>query len=283
MDDGSTADLDLAELLAAAPRDEWALLELSVEWPALDAAQARIAAGLRVFVITRDPLGWVPARGEAWATVNADGDTFELPVYVLLDAFDRLPGFAETAVVAAAEAEHLIVAGAHAGMVAAGAAPRLLDRTGPLPPLGGPPPMSVRSDGWEPIGLGAIQDLVQDAFGPVELDRSLVDLGASAEPDAGCPACRGERFGFPADLETARALMCRPHRAGALAVTTARIGRARESNPAGWRAIGKASARIHDMPEPAGLPLPARHASATGRNDPCPCGSGRKYKHCCGA
>ena len=26
-----------------------------------------------------------------------------------------------------------------------------------------------------------------------------------------------------------------------------------------------------------------RIASATGRNDPCPCGSGRKFKKCCGA
>ena len=25
-----------------------------------------------------------------------------------------------------------------------------------------------------------------------------------------------------------------------------------------------------------------RAAGAPGRNDPCPCGSGRKYKHCCG-
>ena len=23
--------------------------------------------------------------------------------------------------------------------------------------------------------------------------------------------------------------------------------------------------------------------SKTGRNEPCPCGSGKKYKHCCGA
>ena len=26
---------------------------------------------------------------------------------------------------------------------------------------------------------------------------------------------------------------------------------------------------------------PAKAASAAGRNDPCPCGSGRKYKKCC--
>ena len=25
-----------------------------------------------------------------------------------------------------------------------------------------------------------------------------------------------------------------------------------------------------------------RRAAKVGRNDPCPCGSGRKYKHCCG-
>ncbi|MDH3772163.1 MAG: UPF0149 family protein, partial [Nitrospirota bacterium] len=28
---------------------------------------------------------------------------------------------------------------------------------------------------------------------------------------------------------------------------------------------------------------PTTRASKTGRNDPCPCGSGRKHKRCCGA
>jgi preprotein translocase subunit SecA len=27
---------------------------------------------------------------------------------------------------------------------------------------------------------------------------------------------------------------------------------------------------------------PARSVKKTGRNEPCPCGSGKKYKHCCG-
>ena len=31
-----------------------------------------------------------------------------------------------------------------------------------------------------------------------------------------------------------------------------------------------------------GVPEPRRNASKVGRNDPCPCGSGRKYKKCCG-
>jgi preprotein translocase subunit SecA len=28
---------------------------------------------------------------------------------------------------------------------------------------------------------------------------------------------------------------------------------------------------------------PKRASAKVGRNDPCPCGSGKKYKNCCGA
>ena len=30
------------------------------------------------------------------------------------------------------------------------------------------------------------------------------------------------------------------------------------------------------------MDLLAAEARGTGRNDPCPCGSGKKYKRCCG-
>ena len=29
-------------------------------------------------------------------------------------------------------------------------------------------------------------------------------------------------------------------------------------------------------------PAPQRRVKKVGRNQPCPCGSGKKYKHCCG-
>ncbi|MDI7277487.1 MAG: SEC-C metal-binding domain-containing protein, partial [Anaerolineae bacterium] len=32
---------------------------------------------------------------------------------------------------------------------------------------------------------------------------------------------------------------------------------------------------------PSEAPSPRRTAAKAGRNDPCPCGSGRKYKNCC--
>ena len=284
---------DPTQLLADPPVDDHALLEFELRWDGLDAASARVAAGLRLFVITRDPLDWISGRGHAWATVNANDDTFELVVYVTLEAVRRaiadgtdlataVGRYGEAAVRAGAAAEHVLISGAQPALAAAGRAPRLLhalDDPGSL----GTPAVRTAARGWEPLGLGAVQDLVQEAFGPVDLDRSTVRLDPVEPPDARCAACRGERFGFPADLETARPLLCSPHRAAARTVATARIARARESNPVGWRALGKASARINDLPEPGGLPLPTRSSRAPGRNDPCPCGSGRKYKRCCGA
>ncbi len=46
-------------------------------------------------------------------------------------------------------------------------------------------------------------------------------------------------------------------------------------------AAGAAGARGPDGEAPAAVTT--RHADKVGRNDPCPCGSGKKYKKCCGA
>jgi SWIM/SEC-C metal-binding protein len=40
---------------------------------------------------------------------------------------------------------------------------------------------------------------------------------------------------------------------------------------------------ISDVERLLRLQAPAKAATVPGRNDPCPCGSGRKYKKCCGA
>ncbi|WP_316422785.1 UPF0149 family protein, partial [Klebsiella pneumoniae] len=34
-------------------------------------------------------------------------------------------------------------------------------------------------------------------------------------------------------------------------------------------------------PQPVEAPQPIRNEAKVGRNDPCPCGSGKKYKQCC--
>ena len=46
--------------------------------------------------------------------------------------------------------------------------------------------------------------------------------------------------------------------------------------------------RMHERSQPTSNPVrvvsaPTKKYPGTGRNDPCPCGSGRKYKLCCGA
>ncbi|MCL5996520.1 MAG: SEC-C metal-binding domain-containing protein [Chloroflexi bacterium] len=38
---------------------------------------------------------------------------------------------------------------------------------------------------------------------------------------------------------------------------------------------------ISDLERALNQPAPA-HVATIGRNDPCPCGSGKKYKQCCG-
>jgi len=41
-------------------------------------------------------------------------------------------------------------------------------------------------------------------------------------------------------------------------------------------------ARFDDAPESAVAAEPYRGPSKVGRNEPCPCGSGKKFKKCCG-
>jgi SEC-C motif-containing protein len=281
------------ELLAAPPVDGYGLLEFAPHWNGLDGVQAQLAASLRLFVITRDPLDWLADRGSAWATANADGETLELPVYITHDALQRqmetsagrlevpLGTLAEAALITATQSQGSILSGAYPDLAFQGTIPRLLDHPAGLGGVGAPT-IDLWSTAWDPVGLGVVQDLVQDAFGPVDLDRSGVALRPAPAPRPGCPACAGRRFGFPGELTEAQAEMCDAHRSGARTVIASRIERARASNPAGWRAVEKGSARISDLPEPAGTPLPQRRGTAPRRNGPCPCGSGLKYKHCCG-
>jgi hypothetical protein len=275
---------DLASLLASPPSRERALLEVTPFWPALTEPLEMAADRLRLFVLTWDPLEWLPGREPSpWVTATGDGDWCEVVAYLHWDALGHdgpatLADCAARLLAGVASHEALVVSGGYAQLAAAGAAPPLLDDRGAsLPGLR----LEVVSDGWDPIGLGAIQDLVQEAYGPVDLDRSTVSLAPVQPRRPSCPACADERFGFPADLVEAAESMCPTHDAAAQEVTQRRLRRADLSNPAGWRAMGKASARLggRDIP---GVPLPQRRAATAGRNDPCPCGSGRKYKRCCG-
>lgn len=289
-------NLDPAELIAAAPDDEFALVELRLDWPHdLEIYPRHRQLWVRLFVITGDVLAWIPDRGEAWTGVTVDDEVLEVDIYVTLPAVLRgmeendgdvaaaIAPYASTVMQAALDHEELLVAGDYHARVLTGDAPRLLDDLGGDHGAFGIPEIQARRS-WAPLGFGALIDLVQEAFGPIDLDRTPVALDPVDTPADDCPACKGLTFGFPTDLEDARKAMCATHDARASAIRTARIAAAHESNPAGWRAVDKAAMRINKLPEPSFAPQPPRIVGDTpARNEPCPCGSGKKYKRCHGA
>jgi hypothetical protein len=71
---------DVRALLARPPLGDTRLLELAAGWEGLTPAEARMADGLRLFVVTWDPLEWLVPRPEAVATASAW--PLEIVVYV---------------------------------------------------------------------------------------------------------------------------------------------------------------------------------------------------------
>jgi hypothetical protein len=132
-------------------------------------------------------------------------------------------------------------------------------------PAAATPGMRLVSDGWEPIGLAAVQDLVQARLGPVDLDRMPVSLEPANSPAAGCPACDGQRFGYPAELAGSAERMCAPHHTAAMEVIAERHRRAERSNPTGWATIRAAVIRLEEphLPDHLREPLLATGIYAT--------------------
>ena len=289
-------NLDPGALLDAAPEEEFALVELRLDWPPdLDIYPQHKQLWLRCFVITADPLGWVPDRGEAWTAVTVEDEVLEVDLYLTVaavraaieehggDMAAAIGRYAGTVMAAALEREEELIGGDYPRLAARGEIPRLLaDLDGDHGAFARPAIQARRS--WSPVGLGALTDLVQHAFGAVDLDRSNVVLDPVEPVSEDCPACRAQAFGYPSSLEQAKESLCAPHQAAARVVNTDRIAHARQSNFAGWRAIDKAVMRINKLPEPYFNPQPPRVVGETpARNDPCFCGSGKKYKRCHGA
>jgi len=289
-------NLDPGALLEAAPEEEFALIELRLDWPPdLEIYPEHKQLWLRCFVITADPLGWIPDRGEAWTAATVDDEVLEVDLYLTVSAvraaMEDVGGdmaaaigrYAGTVIAAALAREEELIAGDYPRLAARGETPRLLaDLGGDHGAFARPSIQAKRS--WSAVGLGALTDLVQHAFGSVDLDRSNVLLDPVEPVTEDCPACQGQAFGYPSSLEDAKESLCALHKAAAKIVNTERIARARQSNPAGWRAIDKAVMRINKLPEPTFNPQPPRVVGETpARNDPCFCGSGRKYKKCHGA
>lgn len=251
-------------LLAEPPAMDKMLIELSVTWRGLTDELARLADAVRLFVITWDPLEGMVDRTDAFATTNGGSADLEIVVYLPTWSLLRLAAerdgtlaavmgaTAGSAVVTAADHDETVYAGRYPELAARHAVPDLLADPAAGGALGAAD-ITAASAEWEPMGLGAITDLAQHEFGPVEFDRSPVELAAVTDVRHGCPACAGGRFGFPGALAEARDTMCPAHLREAESVIDRRFARANASNPDGWAAIADASLRI-DLPHlPNGL------------------------------
>lgn len=288
--------LDPLAQLAVAPDEEYALLELRLDWPYdLAVYPKHRQLWLRMFVLTQDPLSWIADRGATWATASVSDEVLEVDVYLLLDLVRReleeadgdlgaaVGRYASAVMQAALTQEETLITGEYPSRALRGEVPRLIDNLDGDAGEFGTPAIQVNRP-WGPVGFGALMDLVQDAFGVVDLDQSPVVLTLVEPADPDCKACKGESFDFPSALAEARRSFCEAHGDMAVELNTIRIGHARQSNFAGWRAIDKAAMRINKLSEPTFAPLPPRIVGATAnRNDPCPCGSAKKYKRCHGA
>jgi hypothetical protein len=216
-----------------------------------------MAEVLRLFVVTWDPLEWLVPRPEAVATAN--GWPLEVIVYVsvwsLAEMAKRqgttmaavLAGLGGRAVTTAAAHEDTVTSGRYAQLVARGQVPDLL--SGEPVPAFGPPAITAMTPSWDAIGLGAITDFVQQAFGPVELDRSLVEFTATTAPLPGCPACAGRRFKFPAGLAESQDRMCLTHQKEADVVIRRRLGEAVAGFAGRPDDFGSALAKSQDQAE----------------------------------
>jgi hypothetical protein len=256
----------VAHLLSSAPVTRKKLLELRLRWDDVTPGQARMAEALRVFVVTWDPLELNSPRPPAVATANAH--PLEVVVYVPRwslvtgpePAGSVLGTLGGTAAAIAAAHEDDVVSGRYPALTAARKVPDLL--SGPAAGLGNPAEIRAVNGRWEDLGLGAITDVVQSAHGPVDLDRSLVELSPVTVREPGCPACAGERFGFIADLMESQERMCTAHRREAETVRRARFARAESSNRDGWWAIVDASTRLSQPHLPDGLATRLTYAGA---------------------
>lgn len=137
---------------------------------------------------------------------------------------------------AGAAHEELLVSGAYPQLAFAGEVPGLLSELGSAHTLPAAE-IELAASGWEPIGLGAIQDVAQERYGPVDMDRSKVRLDPASKPMPYYPACAGGRFSFPAELDEQRAGMCAEHAEQPQQVITERLERAPARNRDGWDAI----------------------------------------------
>ena len=137
--------------------------------------------------------------------------------------------------------------------------------------------------------MGVLSDEIEGLQFLIDYDRADQ---AVAEPDlAADDPYRGTLRGYLADSSVPPLAFRRLARDHPAAISAA-MGRALDRPTFQWERDGEALLREYKPewfrrpPLPTTVVMPPRllaHRLPTGRNDPCPCGSGKRFKRCCGA
>ena len=245
---------DLDGLLAEAPARDKCLVEWRLALPTdLDEALTEAAFHVRLFIVTWDPFEWREQRQPAMATVIGRGVEAEAVLYVPFwkTNLGDLHRWASSMTRVFADQGDLISGGSYGAEAFALRAPGLLSAVaeGPIDGLA----LTLETEGWVPLGHGAIEDMAAAEFGPLAMDRTSVSLDPLEEPEEGCVACAGGVFAFPAELNGNIPAMCRPHRAVAFGESQERFDAAAAASPDTWEAVEYAS-ELLDVPHiPRGL------------------------------
>lgn len=124
---------------------------------------------------------------------------------------------------------------------------------------------------------GGVREYAGEVLGKFLIAACEVDGHAAdeiEEPDVRAGLLHAARLSLPASIRAEIPALCAAFLADL--ETVGRLG--------GGRALGAYARALKDAFEEtaSGKPKPiVRAGSRLGRNDPCPCGSGRKYKKCC--
>jgi hypothetical protein len=254
----------VAAALGRVPVDTKAQLELAVRWPAADGAAARVASRLRVRVLTWDPTGWVE-DDEPVPTVAVEGTgrDYRITLYVGAWTLDEpvtgtvareLTALADSIVRVGARNEASLIDGEWSALEEEGLVPPLL---GALRLDPGVPAAEIELvEDWRPIDAPTVASIVAADFGPLELDLSPRRLSTPGKPTPGCPACAGQEYSVPFELDRGRPAMCPPHRADALVLMARVVGRAEDANSDAWEVFCHAAADLLPAPH---VPYPIRN------------------------
>ena len=210
---------DLDALLADIPWSEKAQLRLAISWPDLDDVRFTALEGATFTVVTWSPVAG--GRGQ-YPLLDIDEEAMRARAVItgwVLERYDSRDEAISRTMAIAVETAALIGQAAESGTMPERSSAS--DATPDSPLLAAPPVLEVLGDGWEPLTVPTIVDMVASpgpGLGPHARARVLEPV---SEPDPSCLACGGAALIPAVEYTSVRGELCAEHRTSCLAIVRA--------------------------------------------------------------